>query len=369
MISRRTLLLSTVAGVVSCRRSRGDGYNGYAFVANQEGRAVAAVDLTAFAVARHIPLASGPTEILRHPSRSVVYALTPEDGMLYEIGGGSLAVERKLYLGGPATAIRQEPGGSAVWVLSGPGKRLLRVALDELRITAEVRLPFAPSDFDISEWTGLAALSYGQEGAVSLAELATGKTQAPVSLDGPVGAVRFRSDGKAFVAAGLESRRLTVLDAPAGRVMVHLPLSLRPDNLCFHPDGGQLFITGEGRDSVVVVYPYYVPEVAETVLAGSRPGPMAATGTHLFVTNPAAGDVSIFNVSRRRLLAVTTVGSDPGFVTVTPDNEYALVLNRASGDMAVIRIAGLQPDRRKSAALFTMIPVGSRPVSAAVATV
>jgi hypothetical protein len=34
--------------------------------------------------------------------------------------------------------------------------------------------------------------------------------------------------------------------------------------------------------------------------------------------------------------------------------------------MAVIRMAGLQPDRRKSAALFTMIPVGSKPVSAVV---
>jgi hypothetical protein len=37
--------------------------------------------------------------------------------------------------------------------------------------------------------------------------------------------------------------------------------------------------------------------------------------------------------------------------------------------MAVLRIAGLQPDRRKSAALFTLIPVGSKPVSAVVMAV
>jgi YVTN family beta-propeller protein len=104
-----------------------------------------------------------------------------------------------------------------------------------------------------------------------------------------------------------------------------------------------------------VIYPYFVPEVAETVLAGSRPGPMAATWTHLFVTNPAAGDVTILDIDTRRVVAVAGVGADPGYVTVTPDREYALVLNRKSGDMAVIRVAGLQPDRRKSAALFTMI--------------
>ena len=128
-------------------------------------------------------------------------------------------------------------------------------------------------------------------------------------------------------------------------------------------------MTGEGRDVVVVVYPYYVPEVAETILAGSRPGAMGCSGTHLFVTNPAAGDVSIVNVERRRVVAVASVGAEPGHVTITPDGEYALVLNRKSGDMAVLRIAGLQPDRRKTAALFTLIPVGSKPVSAVVMAV
>jgi YVTN family beta-propeller protein len=152
-------------------------------------------------------------------------------------------------------------------------------------------------------------------------------------------------------------------------VVVNLPLSLRPDEFCFHPDGGQLYISGEGRDAVAVVYPYYAPEVAETVLAGNRPGPMAATWNHLFVTNPTAGDVTILDVDTRKVVAVAGVGTDPGYVTVTPDGEYALVLNRKSGDMAVIRIAGIRPDRRKSAALFTMIPVGSKPVSAVVTAV
>jgi DNA-binding beta-propeller fold protein YncE len=66
---------------------------------------------------------------------------------------------------------------------------------------------------------------------------------------------------------------------------------------------------------------------------------------------------------------VTAVGADPGFITVTPDGNFALVLNRASGDMAVIRAGAIVAEaagRLKSAPLYTMIPVGSRPVSAAV---
>jgi DNA-binding beta-propeller fold protein YncE len=76
--------------------------------------------------------------------------------------------------------------------------------------------------------------------------------------------------------------------------------------------------------------------------------------------------VSIINVVRRRVIAITAVGAEPSFITVTPDDSYALVLNRKSGDMAVIRIGAIKSDRTKSAALFTMIPVGEKPSMAVV---
>ena len=366
VISRRTCVLAGLSTLASaCRKARGDGYLGYAFVANQEGHAVAAVDLTAFAVVRHIRLPGAPTAVIAHPSKPNVFALTPDAGALHEIDGGTLKVRSTLSFGGPVWTMKPEPGGKAIWVLSRAGRKLHRVSVDPLAITATMTLPAEPVDFDISEWTGLAALSYGASGAVGLAELATAKVHRPVAIEGEAGLVRFRSDGRSLLVANRSERMLTVLD-PSGRIVVHLPLAVRPDNFCFHPDGGQLFITGEGRDAVVVIYPYFVPEVAETVLAGSKPGPMAASDSHLYVTNPSAGDVTILNIHRRRVVAVASVGADPGYVALTPDGEYALVLNRQSGDMAVIRVAGLQPDRRKTAALFTMIPVGSRPVSAVV---
>ena len=96
---------------------------------------------------------------------------------------------------------------------------------------------------------------------------------------------------------------------------------------------------------------------------------MAASSTHLFLANPQAGDVTILDINRRKIVAVTAVGADPGYITITPDNNYVLVLNRQSGDMAVIRTLGIVANARKSAPLFTMIPVGSRPVSAAVKAV
>jgi len=375
LISRRSLLIPALVSVAACSRKKGGGFNGYAFVASQESKAIAAVDLTAFAVARQIRLDDAATSVLAHPTKPLAWALSPAAGTLYEIDGAKLEVKRRLWLGGPVTSFLPEPGGECLWVLSGPGKRLLRVRTSDLKVSHEIRLPHEPGEFDLGAWfdertkgwNGMAVASFPGRKSVSLIDLPTGQVQKPVELNGALGPVRFRNDGKSVLVANQEARQLSVLDAPSGKLVVHLPLSVRPDYFCFHPDGGQLFITGEGRDAVVVVYPYFVPEVAETVLAGSRPGGMAATYNHLFVTNPSAGDVTILNIVRRKVVAVATVGAQPGCVVITPDNQYALVLNQQSGDMAVLRIEGLQPDRRKTAPLFTMIPVGSKPVSAAVA--
>ena len=64
------------------------------------------------------------------------------------------------------------------------------------------------------------------------------------------------------------------------------------------------------------------------------------------------------------------MGQEPRHILITPDKQYALVLNRKSGDMAVIRIYSLtsQDSMRRyryPTPLFTMIPVGGQPVDAA----
>jgi YVTN family beta-propeller protein len=161
-------------------------------------------------------------------------------------------------------------------------------------------------------------------------------------------------------------------------LMVNLPLAVRPDHLCFNSDGGQLFVTGEGGDAVVVVFPYYTPYIAETVLAGHAPAAMAATFSvppavpqYLFVANTKSGDVSILDITARRVIAVAPVGAEPSQIILTPDDQYALVLNQGSGDMAVLRLANITRAasgflRSRKGPIFMMIPVGSKPVSAAI---
>jgi YVTN family beta-propeller protein len=358
--------------MAACTRPKATGFSGYAFIANQEGGAIAAVDLEVFAVARHIRVDGAPTAVVAQPQRSRVYALTPANGTVHEIRSDNLTFSRKLQVCGAAITMRLSADGSELYVLSREPRRLIAVTLDALRVAWQVDLASDPLDFDISTDGAQLAISHGAARAITFVDVASHRAFPTVEASGEIGLVRFQYS-KQLIAANTSERMLSLYHAGNRKLIVNLPIAVRPDHLCFNADGGQLFVTGEGMDAVVVVYPSYTPEIGETVLAGHNPGAMAASATpgYLFVANPKSGDVSILDIETRRLIAVTPVGTEPSYITITPDDQYALILNQASGDMAVIRIPNVtravtQQRRWKKGPLFMLIPVGSKPVSAAI---
>jgi YVTN family beta-propeller protein len=387
MLTRRTFALGGLAGGLGALTSCGyhnkvRGFPGYAFVANQDGGAIAAVDLQVFAVARHIRIDGSPTAVLAHPKLGRVYALTPDTGSVHEILTGNLTFSRKLRVATQALEMRLASQGDALYVLCQRPRQLVRVALDSLRIDWTLPLPDDPADFDISPDETTLAISSGAGCSITFVDVRNRSAFAPIRTTGEIGLVRFQppqneaarrqSDSRQLIAANVSQRMLSIFDVPRRRLMVNLPLAVRPDHLCFKTDGGQVFVTGEGMDGVVVVYPYYTPQIGQTVLAGHNPGAMAVSTSpgYLFVANPKSADVSILDIETGKVLAVTPVGTEPSSITITPDDQYALVLNQASGDMAVIRIPNVtRAAHSRKGPLFTLIPVGSKPVSAAVVAI
>jgi YVTN family beta-propeller protein len=363
VISRRTLLaLPLLAG---CGKS-GSGYEGFAWVATQGSKSLAVVDLLAFTVKHRIALEAGPSKLARGPK--ALYALLPETLGVAEIDPAKRTLTRVVRMPGEPLAARLQPGGEQLWVLAGPQQpSLVPIATATGKAGRGIALDAAPVGFAIAPERGEAVVTLAT-GAVQFVDLKTGRAHPAVALDGGaaaplLGEVRYRTDGKVVLVADRARHRITVLDAESRQVMTQLPLALSPDHLSMKDDGGQLFVTGAGRDAVVIVYPYRT-EIAQTSLSGRRPGSMASASAppYLFVSNPEAGSVTVFDVTTQKVVAVTGVGVRPGTIAVTPDQQYALVLNEASGDMAVIRIAAISPGREKRAPLFTMIPVGERPV-------
>lgn len=373
VLTRRSVVFGAFGALAACSRPKAKGFSGYAFIANSDGGAIAAVDLEVFAVARHIPVDGAPTAVVAREKRARVYALTPENGSIHEIRSGNLTFARKLQVAHSALTMRLSPSHRNLYVLCREPRKLVALAFEPMRVDWELRLPADPVDLDVSPDGSLLAISYGAAHAITFLDLAERRAFPLVHASGEIGLVRFQKDSRQLIAANVSERMLSVYHVPSRRLIVNLPLAVRPDHLCFNADGGQLFVTGEGMDAVVVAYPYYTPQIGETVLAGHNPGAMAASASpgYLFVANPKSADVSILDIETRRVVAVTPVGTEPSYITITPDDQYALVLNQASGDMAVIRIPNVtravnEQRRWRKGPLFMLIPVGSKPVSAAI---
>ena len=365
MISRRTFLALPFAA--ACTRPQ-EAFRGYAFIANQEGGAVAALDLGALAVTRHIPVDGFPSEVTAAAVRPSVYALTPENGSIHEIHIDNLRLNHKLAVASQAITMALSPDERSLYVLAREPRALIGVALDSFKVDWKLPLPDEPIGVAISPDGKMAAVSTRQ--AVQLVDLGARRLSTPLG-HGDYGPVRFLNNNETLVAGNRGERLISAYSVPAQRLITHLPISVQPDHFCFSRDGGQLFVTGEGMDAVVVVYPFFTPQVGDTVLAGHAPGAMDVSSDLLFVASPQSGDVSILSIQTRKVIAVVPVGSDPGFIRVMENDQYALVLNRKSGDVAVLSVPAItqKQNRYKTAALLTMIPVGSRPVSAVVRAV
>ncbi len=327
------------------------------------------MDLASFRLARTIPLAAPPTAVIPFSRRAGwSFVLTPSKGTIYLINDQLQPVKNRR-IAEQLSHLRLTPNGDRLVAVSSATSELFELDPNTLQLEARHKLSGKATDLDVS-LAGSVAIASAENGAVELIELAS-REKRQVHLEGLLGGLRFRGDGKLLLIANLKDRSLTVLDVPALRKIADLQLAMAPENLCFKPDGGQLFVSGRGMDAVAIVFPYDTLEVEQTVLAGRDPGVMACSDLpgYLFVGNASGSDVSILNVNTRKAIGAVQVGERPGFIAITPDNQYALILNRASGDMAVIRIPAIRMNRAHTgAALFTMLPVGTDPVHAAVVT-
>ena len=368
-VSRRALLLSAAAA--ACGHRKATGFRGLCFVANQSSRAVAVVDLTTFRVRKQIPLDAAPAAVIAHPAQPKVYVLAPDSGAVFEIDALRLEVTRRARACNSALDMRLAPAGDSLWLLDPAG--LVQLPLDSLRPRNRVQTP-SPAAFDLSE-NGVAAVACARDHAVALAPLPAGPAHL-IRCPDPPSLVRFRKDGRQLMVASAPARSLSILDCATGDTVVRLPLPIQPRHLSVNSDGGQVFLTGDGMDAVVVVYPYET-EIAETFLAGHSPAAMAVTDTpgYLLVANPQADTVTVLDFENSgKLVAAVQVGQGPGAIVLTPprpgQDQYALVLNEQSGDLAVIRVntlASSDPLRRyQPRPIFTLIPIGERPVSAAI---
>lgn len=353
--------------LTACNSRTKNAFFGYAFVATRDSGDIAIVDLAAFSLLKtRIKPAGRPLHLIDIPNSDFLLTIG-DNGVLEEIQVSEAALRRKLKTPVFPYNVWLSHDARTIWALSADQRSLLMIDRASFAVARQWPLPQKSSQIAVSPGSPHVAAAFEGSKEVAILREPTQEKLMVAKLDHPPGQLRYLNNGSMVIATHDQARQLTLIDSASAQIVVALPLPIRPENLCFNTDGGQLFITGEGLDGVVVIYPFQ-SQVAATLLSGKSPGPMAVSQQpqFLFVTSPATGTVSVLDVRTQKLAAVVAVGTDPRTVVLTPDSQMALVLNQRSGDMAIIRLANIVSKRHKTAPLFTMIPVGSAPVSAVV---
>jgi len=355
--SRRALLAGVAAS--ACGRKRATRYQGWLFAASGAEKEIAVADLASFRRVATIPLPFAPDQLFQ--SRGRVYVICRDGRAMLEIDVEKFRVAGRIDLSGKPVAARAINSNGAI-VLTGEPDALLRVDLANRRVAVRSPLPGTPGDLDLNGL--LAAITLPAKNAVLRVALPTLKPAAATEVGVPCGAVRFRRDGKTILAAAAAAREIVTIDAQSGKLLARLPLSVSPSRFCLNPRGGEMFVTGKGEDAIAIVSSFQ-NEVEQTVLAGRTPYGMAVSESRnlLFVTNPETGDLTILNIETRGVSASVHVGETPGDVLLTPDGEYALVLDQRSGNVSVVRITTVLDHKAKTnsppSPLFTVFPTAA----------
>jgi YVTN family beta-propeller protein len=353
-ISRRALLAGLTA--TACSRKRAARYHGWLFVAGGEGKSVAVADLAFFRRVATIPLPHAPDQLFYSAGR--VFATCREGQVLVVIDPQTLRVAGRIGLPGkPAAAHLAQDGRTAIIVTDEPNA-LLAIDLVKQRVAARLTLPGGASDLDVNQ--GQAAIAIPSLNSIVRIVLPALKLTGITDVGVPCAALRFRRDGKTILAGAPAAREIVTIDAATGKLLARLPLPIAPSRFCFNGDGGQMFVTGTGEDAVAIVSPFQ-NEVDQTILAGRTPYAMAVSDSRnlLFVTNMESGDLTILDIETRSRAASVHVGENPGDVLLTPDGEYALVIDRRTGNVSVVRITTVLDRKVRTKPLFTVFPTAA----------
>jgi YVTN family beta-propeller protein len=356
--SRRALLAGLMAS--ACSRRRAARYHGWLFVAGGAEKCVAVADLAFFRRITTIPLGQAPDQMFHSGSR--VFAICREGQALVEIDPKQLRVSGKIGLPGKPMAASLEPGGLTAIILTEEPNLLLAVDLMKRRVVRRLALPGAASHLDVYRGQGRAqaALTVPSRNSILIIDPAELKVTGASDVGVPCETLRFRRDGKTILAGAAAARQIVSIDSATGRLLARLPMPIAPSRFCFNGDGGQMFVSGAGEDAVAIVSPFQ-NEVDQTILAGRTPYAMAVSESRnlLFVTNMESGDLTILDIETRARAASVHVGENPGDLLLTSDDEYALVIDRRTGNVSVVRITTVLDRKVRTKPLFTVFPTAA----------
>ena len=360
-------------------------YHEFAYVSDGADGTVTVLDLVYLRRERVLQVGLEPTGMAVNPLRNEVYVANAGSDSISVIDAEKNDVVRTIGVHRAPYALDVSPDGRRAYVANSGSNTVSVIDLDTRREIATAATGEAPGVVRVAPDNRTLVVSNRAAGSVSVYTIHADDDAHPLTLrnafTGCAGATDVAivpdriddvTDGaKAFVACSGAAHVMVVWLAasPLGfhgrqdpalqqdHLLSILSVGRTPTHIAVKPDGGEVFTTNFGSDSISEIS---TPNnfVSGTYVLGSKPSRAVVSGddSSLWMTDFGADSVTMYSIDDGRAEASVHTGARPDAVVFSADEHLLLVADAGSSDVAVIRMQS-----KDGPTLFTMLPGGAQP--------
>ena len=397
--------------LAACRRDRfpepPPGYHEFAYVTNGASNTVSVLDLVYVRQDRTLQVGTNPTGVAANPKRNEVYVVNTGSGTVSVIDTESNRVVATIPVHKEPYFISVDADGHRGYVANSGSNTVSVLDLDRRREIGVIGVGEQPGLARLSPDGRSLVVSNRKGGSVSVfgvspvpAQESTGALGLPglPKLGGSQAADRTEplpklravfpgcqgatdiailpDSSKAFVACsdGSQVMSISLSAAPTtwaakqnpglmtDHMLALLDVGDTPVQLALKPDGGEIFCSNYGSNSVSEIETQ-TNEVGGTYTIASRPvySIVSADNGTLWVSNFGGDSINLWSIDDGQMAGSVRTGSEPDSLAFSTDQHLLLVADAKSGDVSLIRTQD-----RNGPALFTILPSGGSPNAIAV---
>ena len=384
------VVCSALLGISGCRRNSFPdvpaGYREYAYISNGSSNTVTVLDLVYLRQDRTLQVGTNPTNLAVNPVRNEIYVVNTQSGTISVIDAETNRIVATIPVHRLPSFLSVDPTGHRAYVANSGSNTFSILDLDRRREIAVAGTGEQPDVDRLSpDGRSLVVTNRGSN-SVSIFDVPPYNPEAPEppphlraafpGCPGAADAVILPDSSKAFIAcsAGHQVMAVSLAAAPGSwaarqnpalmtdHMLTLLDVGKIPVHLAMKPDGGEIFVSNFGSDSISEIATG-TNEVGGTYTIGSRPvyGLVSRDNGTLWVANFGADSIALYSIDDGRLAWSVRAGSAPDALAFSEDEHLLLAADAHSGDVAVIRTSGTALPT-----LFTMLPAGNSPNAIAV---
>jgi YVTN family beta-propeller protein len=354
------------------------GYREFAYVSNGASNTVSILDLVYLRQDRTVRVGSNPSGLAVNPVRDEVYVVNTQSGSVSVIDTDKNDVVGTIPVGRLPYFISVDAEGHRAFVANSGSNSVSVIDLDHQRVLATEGTGEQPGLARISPDQRTLIVTNRGSGSASIFDIAPDLRGTQLRLRssfagcaGATDAAVLPDSTKAFITCSDAHQVMVIgLSMTPGswaakhdaslmkdRFLTLLEVGTTPTQVAVKPDGGEVFVSNFGSNSISEISTT-TNEVGATTMIGTSPshGLVSADNGTLYVSNFGSDSIGIYSIDDGRLVGSIHTGSAPDVLAFSADEHLLLATDARSGDVSVIRTQGKQ-----GPALFTIMPAGGSP--------